>query len=132
MIAENHRLFVMAELIGLPDTWYPPGYRYLLQETPYNHPTVAALRTDASCRPNRGKQGNPLFLVNHWVATYPPKPSNAAVVNQRAFLLDRVRRCARIRAARPNIVAVDFSNLGDVVGVARTLNGLGPAPTGDG
>jgi hypothetical protein len=126
LIAANRRLFVMAELNGLPGTWYPPGYRYLLKETPYNHPSVAALRSNASCRPNRGKERNPLFLVNHWVATYPPKPSNAAVVNQRAFLLDRVRRCARIRAAHPNIVAVDFSNLGDVVGVARTLNGLAP------
>jgi hypothetical protein len=126
MIGANRRLFVMAELNGLPNTWYPPGYRYLLKETPYDSPSVDALRSDASCRPNRGKEGNPLFLVNHWVATYPPKPSNAAIVNRRAFLLERVRRCARIRQARPNIVAVDYSNLGDVVGVARTLNGLGP------
>ena len=33
----------------------------------------------ATCRPNRGPAGAPLFLVNHWITTDPvPLPSNAA------------------------------------------------------
>ncbi len=37
----------------------------------------------------------PLFLVNHWVESYPPDPRDADVVNQLPFLVDRARRCAR-------------------------------------
>ena len=123
MIDANRRVIVMAEAHGGGD-WYPGGYESLLKETPYDNPTVNSLRSDASCRPNRGNESNPLFLVNHWVAVYPPKPSNAFIVNQRGFLLNRVRRCGRIRRAFPNLIAVDFASIGDVVGVARIVNGI--------
>jgi len=65
-----------------------------------------------------------LFLVNHWAAVYPPLPSKAATVNTRSFLLDRVRRCSRIRKAFPNLIAVDFADIGDVVKVAARVNGV--------
>ena len=124
LIDAKTRVLVMAEKRGIPGAWYQPGYARLLKETPYDNPTVASLRSDASCRPNRGRESNPLFLINHWVAVYPPRPSKAIVVNRREFLLDRVRRCERLRQSFANLIAVDFASIGDVVGVARTVNGL--------
>jgi hypothetical protein len=125
MIRSNKRVLVMGETLGSPGSWYAPGYRTLMKETPYANATIAALRSPASCRPNRGRESNPLFLLNHWVATYPPKPTNAQVVNRREFLLRRARMCRRLRGALPNIVAVDFGSIGDVVAVADELNGVG-------
>ncbi len=124
MIDQNRRVLVMAESDGVPGSWYPPAYRQLLKETPYDNPTVAALRSRASCAPNRGRESNPLFLINHWVAVYPPLPSKAEQVNTERFMLSRVRRCSRIRNAFPNIIAVDFADIGDVVGVAARVNGV--------
>ena len=60
----------------------------------------------------------PLFQINHWIETTPtPRPSNAAIVNQKEFLLARARQCQEERGMLPNIVAVDFAMTGDVVGV---------------
>jgi hypothetical protein len=127
MIDANRRVLVMAEKDGLSEGWYQAGYERLLKETPYDTATVEGLRSDESCRPNRGKESNPLFLVNHWAAVYPPRPSKAAIVNQRAFLRDRVDRCRKIRAAFPNLIAVDFAGIGDVVRVAAEINGTRPS-----
>ena len=124
MIRQNRRVLVMAEAKGVPGSWYPPGYRQMLKETPYDNKTVAALRGDASCVANRGKESNPLFLINHWAAVYPPLPSKAQEVNAERFLLARVRRCSRIRKAFPNLIAVDFADIGDVVKVAARINGV--------
>ena len=80
----------------------------------------------ASCRPNRGPEGAPVFLLNHWITTDPvPLPSNAAQVNAYEPLLRRARECQRIRDAFPNLIAVDFYREGDVFRVVDTLNGVG-------
>jgi hypothetical protein len=124
MIETDKRLLVMAEENGFPGGWYQPGYARLLKETPYDTATVEGLRSDASCRANRGNESNPLFLINHWVAVYPPRPSKAFAVNERRFMLDRVERCRKIRNAFPNLIAVDFAGIGDVVDVAAEINGV--------
>jgi hypothetical protein len=124
MVDAGRRLLVMAEERTGGKPWLHAQFD-VAQETPYAFDTVAALRDAArSCRPNRGEPANPLFLLNHWVDTSPaPRPSNARTVNARAFLLDRIRRCAAARdGLRPGIVAVDFAGVGDVVDVVRTLN----------
>jgi hypothetical protein len=125
MVDANRRVLVMAEKDGFADGWYQSGYERLLKETPYDSPTLDALRSDESCRPNRGREANPLFLVNHWVAVYPPRPSEANKANARDFLLDRVERCRSIRKAFPNLIAVDFAGIGDVVEVASEVNAGG-------
>ena len=80
----------------------------------------------ATCRPNRGPAGAPLFLVNHWITTDPvPLPSNAAKVNAYDPLLARMRECRRVRRHFPNLVAVDFYREGDLFQVVDTLNGVG-------
>jgi hypothetical protein len=95
----------------------------LLQETPYRFVTPAEVAGSGSCRPNRGRVRHPLFLLNNWVDTSPlPRARNAAVVNAFETLLRRARLCERLRNRLPNLVAVDFYEQGDVVGVVRALN----------
>jgi hypothetical protein len=96
------------------------------QETPYTFHAPE----EFSCRPNRGGTSGSLFLMNHWIETTPaPRPTNAAVVNARDYLVRRARQCERERGRLPNVLMVDFSDVGDVVGAARLLNGLAPADT---
>ena len=92
--------------------------------TPYTFHAPA----EFSCRENRGGSSALLFQINHWIESTPaPRPSNAEIVNSHDFLLQRARECAKERKHLPNIIAVDFYKVGDLVGVVRTLNGVGPA-----
>ena len=123
MIDTGGRLWVMAEENGDATGWYRRMYD-ITQETPYNFATIDQLRSPSSCRPNRGGTTPPLFQVNHWIESYPPRPANANVVNQKNFILERVRECERIRDRTANIVAVDFVSRGDLIGAVDVLNGV--------
>ena len=110
--------------------WYHLAYDGITEETPYAFKKVAQLinpdHLERSCEPNRGPEGAPLFLLNHWITTDPvPLPSNAAKVNAYDALLERARECQRIRNNHvPNLVAVNFYREGDLFQVVDTLNRL--------
>lgn len=121
MMAENN-----ADESEIP--WYHPAYSSLVQETPYSFSKPSQLISpnslEASCEPNRGPASAGVFLVNHWIDTSPaPRPSNAAIVNERDALLARVRQCDRQRDLTANLIAVDFYEEGDVFGAVAKLNG---------
>jgi hypothetical protein len=106
---------------GVP--WLYPAFDGAIMETPYTFHAPDQF----SCKPNRGGSSALLFQINHWIESTPaPKPSNAAIVNSYDFLLDRARECMKERKHLPNIIAVDFYKMGDLMGVVRTMNGLGP------
>jgi hypothetical protein len=118
MIDSNQRVMILAEHQAGAAPWYRPAYS-LFKETPFDFKQPSQM----SCAPNRGSESNPLFLINHWINTDPaPKPSNAAKVNSRSFLLDRALRCERRRNAVPNAVSVDFYRQGDLFGAVDELN----------
>jgi hypothetical protein len=123
MIDSDQRVVVFGENVAAGAvSWFHPAFE-TIQETPYRFLTPA----EFSCRSNRGAPAAPLFQINHWIETTPtPKPSNAAIVNARALLLERARACQKERGKLPNILAVDFAATGDVVAVAGELNGLAP------
>ena len=124
MVESDERVLVMAENLSYGVPWLRSQFD-IFQETPYRFGTPAELAAESSCRPNRGNARNPLFLLNNWVDTSPfPQPRNAAAVNAFETLLRRARACQRIRRRLPNLVAVDFYEEGDVLGVVRVLNGL--------
>jgi len=129
LIRADRRLVILAENEAGAAPWYQLVYERLTEETPFSFREPAQL-TDpaglaATCEPNRGPAGAPLFLVNHWITTDPaPRPSNAAVVNAREPLLRRVRECARTRDHVPNLLAVDFYRRGDLLAVVDELNGV--------
>jgi hypothetical protein len=52
-----------------------------------------------------------------------PRPSDADRVNARAAVLWRARACARVRGGLPGLIAVNFSERGDLFGAVRALNG---------
>jgi hypothetical protein len=129
MIDRNQRLVVLAENHAGAAPWYRLAYRQITQETPYTFSKVAQLtkpaNLPASCKPNRGPPGAPMFLINHWISTDPlPLPSQAAKVNAYDALLRRARECQRIRKHLPNLVAVNFYRKGALFRVTDTLNGV--------
>jgi hypothetical protein len=125
LIDSNQRLVVMAEKQGGEPAWYRRQF-LITQETPYRFEDPKELEEPSSCRPNRGRSDASFFLLNHWVDTSPaPRPTNAKIVNEKRFLLDRVRMCERIRGLQPTILAVDFYEEGDLLGVVDQLNGVG-------
>jgi hypothetical protein len=120
LIAADQRLIVFLES-GAPGVhWLLPAFDYI-QETPFRSHNP----DEFSCLPYRGGTRGSLFLLNHWIETPPaPRPSNAAIVNARDFLLARALQCAEQRGKRPNIVAVDFYRTGDLFRVVAELNGV--------
>jgi MFS family permease len=129
MIDSGHRLVLLAENHAGAAPWYQLAYKRLVEETPFTFGSASLLTGEshlaASCEPNRGPEGAPLFLINHWVSTDPvPKPTDASKVNAYAPLLARARECERIRHHLPNLLAVNFYKRGDVFRVADTLNGV--------
>jgi hypothetical protein len=129
MIDTGQRVVFLAENRAGSEPWYRLAYESVTQETPYSFPMPEQLtesaKLPASCEPNRGPDGAPLFLLNHWITTDPiPLPSNAAKVNAYDALLRRTRECQRLRGQLPNLVAVDFYRRGDVFRVVDTLNRL--------
>jgi hypothetical protein len=120
LIDGGQRLVVFSES-GRPGVpWLKPAFASM-QETPYTFHKP----DDFSCAPNRGGTTPPLFQINHWIETTPaPRPSNAEIVNAYDLLLARARACRDERHRLPNIVAVDFYDVGDLFRVVRTLNGL--------
>ena len=123
------RVLFLAESEAGAQPWYHPAFERIVEDTPYTFrgakPLIDPAGLAATCEPNRGPEGAPLFLVNHWVSTDPtPRPSDAANVNAREPLLRRMRECERVRRHLPNLVAVNFYRRGDVFGVVDTLNGV--------
>jgi hypothetical protein len=127
MITSGKRLLVMAE--NRPDPakvpWYENGFD-LTQDTPYSFKDVAQLRDDkTSCELNRGNANSPLFLINHWIERVNPSPAQTEGVNAFDFLMHRMRACDRLRRlSPPTLVAVNFYDEGDLLGVVNVLNGL--------
>jgi hypothetical protein len=130
MIRADERVVMLAENPPFGKVpWYHDAYA-VAQETPYAFDRPAQLidpkLLPRSCAENRGPADAPLFLINHWIDTSPaPRPSNAAKVNAHGPLLRRARECERLRDHRANLLAVDFFETGDVIGVADELNGVG-------
>ena len=126
MIEDDKRLFVMAERnAGHGEfPWYSEGFE-LTQENPYTFHSVAELEDyQYACSPNRGRPGNPMFQLNHWIEKLPRSPNTAAKVNDFEFLKRGARECERRRGLLPNIVAVDYYDQGDLQEVTRVLNGI--------
>jgi hypothetical protein len=129
MTESGKRVVFLAENHAGGAPWYRLAYKSITEETPYSFTKVPQLndpsKLPASCEPNRGPEGAPMFLVNHWITTDPvPLPSNAREVNAYDRLLARVRECRKIRHHFPNMVAVNFYREGDVFGVVDALNGI--------
>ncbi len=88
----------------------------LAQDTAFSYGSA----DEFECSLNRGTVDSPLLLVNHWLN--PVSPVSAEEVNEASVLLDRVEECERERGMRPNLIAVDFYERGDLFEVVDRLN----------
>ena len=125
LIDRDERLVVFAENEGPPPDWYANAFD-AMQETPFLFLSPDAL----SCAENRGDATAPLFLMNHWIQRIAPDRTDAVRINALDVLVARARQCERERGLRPNYLAVNFYDIGDVVAAADVLNGLEPQPDG--
>jgi hypothetical protein len=132
MIASRRNLVVFAESTrDSSRPWYPSFFDYVM-DTPYNAPS----RGDLTCDVNRGGSSRSMFLLNHWVSSDAASRDDASVVNDANVIVERARRCAAERGVRVTMVAVDFADIGDVVGAVDRLNrdpalqGCGPQIAG--
>ena len=116
LIRANTRLIVLSEEDGGARPWYLPGFEFA-QDTPLG----AERPSELSCARFRGDADSPLFLLNHWIDTFPPSPSRNRRIGGR-LLERRVGGCERARGLRPNLLAVDFYERSGVIDVARRLN----------
>ena len=121
MIEAETRVLVLSENAGdqARPAWYHDGWA-LAQETTYQFSTIDSF----VCTPNRGKAENSLFLINHWLEKMPSSPGDAAIINAYDFLLARARRCQQERVILPNIFAINFFEIGDLLRVTDALNGV--------
>lgn len=128
MIAGETTALIMHESTGGDGPpWYQDAYA-ITQETPYAFPSLPALASAASCVPNRGPRNGPLFLLNHWLDDQPVKVSQSQQTNTRDVLLGRARLCQAERGLLPNLVAINFVEIGDAYSVVDELNGVAEAP----
>lgn len=116
LIHSGKRLVVFAEDKGGTPAWYMPAFSFI-QDTPYD----VTRRNALDCSLNRGRADNPMLLLNHWIARFPPRVSDQVKVGG-SFLHDRVARCSREKGIPGGIVAVDFYERTGVVTVAKALN----------
>jgi hypothetical protein len=121
MIDENTRLVITAEQGAPPPAWFQHVWD-LAWDTPYTF----ASADQFSCALNRGKRENPLFLLNHWVQIGGalPDEEGAKTVNTESVLYARAKQCWDEAKTRPNFIAVDFYEHGDLFRVVDKLNGL--------
>ena len=123
LIERNERLIVMTEnATDAPVPWMHRGFE-VAQETPFRFHSV----DDLSCERNRGPADAALFLVNHWIEDIAPSPADAELLNAREVLLPRLQQCEAERGQLPNLVAVNFYRLGDLLEVVDEINGVGSA-----
>ena len=97
----------------------PNAFGGLVEETPFTFRRPRNLEAASSCATNRGLPSSPIFQFNHWVT--PAEPVTARRVNA-SILRERVTRCTGERGRAPTLVAVDFAEQGDLLGVVNRLN----------
>jgi hypothetical protein len=119
LIDDGSNLVVAAEQGGPPPSWFH-SYGTVVQDTPFHATTV----DEFSCDLARGSREAPLLLVNHWLSTGANTAETGRIANARDVLLAHAERCRAEREHQPNIVAVDWYDEGDLLGVVDTLNGL--------
>ena len=119
MIESGKRLVVFTSRDGGSFPWYHKIWDFAW-ETHWSNKS----KNKMTCKKNRGKQSNALFIFNHFLSDPLAKQSLAKEVNFNPFFIERAKQCQKASGKLPNFVTVDFYEVGDIFEVVRTLNGL--------
>jgi hypothetical protein len=118
LVDSNKRVIVFAEKDADGTyPWYLDGFSFV-QDTPLGATNVKQL----SCTRERGDADSPLLMLNNWADVFPPQLRANRPFQTKKFLLQRAHECARKRGMPVNMIAVDFSDQGDVVEAVKQLN----------
>ena len=120
MIESNERLVFLAENSVDGSPWYQLAFDGNVSETGFRYSVVE----DFDCSESRGGNDGSFFMINHWVETGLPVPSEADAVNDRSVLAARVEACQATRERTPGIIAVNFWERGDLLSYVDELNGV--------
>jgi hypothetical protein len=120
LLERGRQLVVLGERDTGDLPWYLEAFDFI-QDTPLGP------RATRSCAPSRGDEDSPIFMLNHWVDAFPPRPSANARVNSSEEIVARAERCVRRRELPVSLIAVDHYDLGGVVPAAAELNDRPPA-----
>jgi len=122
LIDDGKRLIVFTEE---PPTgavpWLNDAFTWI-QDTPLGNSTAAQLGSVEKCRRYRGTADSPFLMLNNWVERFPPSPTANRPALTEDFLKSRIARCEKVRDLPVSLVAVDFYDQGDLIGVAHDLN----------
>ena len=124
LIEQRRQVIVEAENAGRANTWYGPMYREAW-DTSY-HVTAGE---SFSCARERGHASQSLLLLNHWISRNTPSTLDATSVNSESALLQHVEACVTAAGKTPNLLAVDFAAVGDLLQTVAKLNGVLPEPS---
>ncbi len=114
----RRRLLVMSEKHAEEYPWLLRTYS-VSEETPFTFSAVG----DFNCDPNRGGTGKDFFILNHWLRPNgPPDPVEAGRVNSEKTLTQRIQQCTTERQRVPDVVAVDFTAIGDLYKTVNLFN----------
>ncbi len=119
LIAKDERLIALTD-----DAAGHPDYYEYVWDLAWDNPYAAETPADMKCEVGRGDPANAVFIFNHFLTNPTADKTLAEQVNHNPFFLDRVQSCAAQTSDFPNFVTVDFYEIGDVLGVVKTLNGL--------
>ncbi|HYI19223.1 MAG TPA: hypothetical protein VD836_10965 [Solirubrobacteraceae bacterium] len=119
LVRAGTRLVVFTEEDGGEPSWYMDAFTWV-QDTPLGATRPEQLR----CGRFRGRADSPLLMLNHWIPPFPPSVRRNEAIGGEA-LARRVRRCARARGQRVNLLAVDFYERTGVVELAERLTAAG-------
>lgn len=120
LVAADQRVVILTEEGPATRPWNHP---YL--QTAFDTPFAVKQPAGFTCSVGRGQAGNDLFVLNHFLTNPIGSAKQASLVNFNPLLLDRALQCQTERQHLPNLIAVDFYDLGDVLAVTDTLNGAG-------
>jgi hypothetical protein len=121
LLDRGRQLVVLGERDTGDLPWYLPAFDWI-QDTPLGADATSA------CGRSRGEPDSPIFMLNHWVDAFPPRPSANARVNSEQAIVSRAERCERSRGLRLSFIAVDHYERGGVVAAAEELNSRPPTP----
>jgi hypothetical protein len=94
MVSSGRRVVILDDNADPTRPWDMAVWDFA-QETPFSATTPA----DLDCRENRGRSGNSLFILNHFLTAPTALPRLAEMVNHDPFLVDRARRCRQSRGS---------------------------------
>ena len=120
LIDDDRRLVVFTEE---PPTgsvpWLNDAFTWI-QDTPLGNRSAEQLAT--KCTRYRGTADSPFLMLNNWVERFPPSPTANRPAQTTGFLNARIARCAAKRDMPVSLIATDFYEQGDLVGVAKAHN----------